>query len=207
MWPLFLLPKSGLWIQVWLYMHVLLKDNVQSDSSKVQCHNCSSVTCHVVVPASRRDGWTDRQWINELKWHTITKMIYTCKLLYNSLCIPLEICFYFSICRSFLSIPVYANYIGPSVMIDAKFLINLDLWKVPYNNWHTLGSGSTFFDKRHTVTQWVHVIWPSSNASHDRLDFQPCWNDRALCSLLRILLCFKFVPPQNLLYVCFCFAN
>ena len=72
------------------------------------------------------------------------------------------------------------------------------------NNWHTLWSD------RHSlinVTQWVQVIWPSSNASHDRLDFQPCWNNRALCSLLPILLCFEFVPPQNLLYVCFCFAN
>ena len=29
----------------------------------------------------------------------------------------------------------------------------------------------------------------------------------SLGSLLHILLCFQFVPPQNLLYVCFCFAN
>ena len=45
-------------------MHVLLKDNGQSDCSKIQCYYCSSVDCHVVVPAKAKhdrgiDGWTD----------------------------------------------------------------------------------------------------------------------------------------------------
>ena len=40
------------------------KTNGQSDSSKIQCYYCSSVTCHVVVPAKakhdgRMDGRTD----------------------------------------------------------------------------------------------------------------------------------------------------
>ena len=43
------------------------KTNEQSDSSKIQCYYCSSVTCQVVVPAKGKhdggmDGRMDRRW-------------------------------------------------------------------------------------------------------------------------------------------------
>ena len=42
------------------------KTNGQSDSSKNHCYYCSSVTCHVVVPAkAKHDGGMDRRWT---KW-------------------------------------------------------------------------------------------------------------------------------------------
>ena len=41
------------------------KRNGQSDSSKIQCYYCSSVTFHIVVPAKvKHDGGTDGQTDN-----------------------------------------------------------------------------------------------------------------------------------------------
>ena len=71
------------------------------------------------------------------------------------------------------------------------------------NNWHTVIRIDILWQTSHSeYMSFDHLQMPATTGwISNRVGMT------SLGSLLHILLCFQFVPPQNLLYVCFCFAN